>query len=432
VPSKRVIRAKDLVRDIRGGMTEAELIQKYRLSYEQLMKLRERLPESGTIEIKAIAADVRSRATDFELCHKYDLSFDELPLILEKLVDIGALRADELKERSAFYDEPAQRQLTRRIPRTRLAFELPVYDADNPSCTGLVRDISERGLRVAGYTPDITKTKRFMVRPEQFPDIRSFDLQVECRWKDKKEASTEYYLAGFEITAISDTSRLEFRKLLRQLRMNGGQIATMILDEPKAHHSKPNADFTSEKRVKRNEPAPAPETNSAGPLNEISRSMDQSNFQVEHISFSEEIGSAAEPVSLATPSSDPLTVVGSLSEQQSVDGHPVRAVERSDLSDFHIPGFEKGNPEILFSIIDITEKGIGVAGLRTAVGETRTLVISASELTGGLPIQFEATCRWVQDGSPDINFRSGFQLANISGEDLLALRELIKLLAILD
>lgn len=432
MPSKRVIRAKDLVRDIRGGMTDAELIEKYRLSRDQLLKLRTRLPESGRIEIRAFAADVRSRASDFELCHKYDLSLDDLPLILEKLVDIGVLRADELKERSAFYDEPEHRRRTRRLPRTRLVFELPVYDADNTFRTGLARDISERGIRVASYAPDITETKRFMVRPEQFPNIRSFDLHVECKWSNKKDAPTEYYLAGFEITAISDSSRLEFRKLLRQLRMKDGQIATETWEEPKAYESTRKADVPSEGRTNRKKPAPALPTNGDGPVSEIFLSIDDSDVKEEYADFTEEVGNAAEQVSLTTASGDPVTVVGSLLDQESVDGYPMRGMERRDLSDFHIPVFEKGKPETLFSLIDITEQGLGVTGLRTTVGETRTLVVSASELTGGFPIEFETTCRWVQDGSPDSNFRSGLQIIRISDEDLLTLRELIQLLAILE
>ena len=137
MPTKKVIKARDLIRDIGHGMTDSELMEKYQLSSQRLQQIRQRLPESGKLEIKAIVADIRARATDFELCHKYDLSLEELPGVFERLVELGVIRAAELKERSAFYDEPENRSVTRRFQRTLLGLELPVYDPDEPDRKGL-------------------------------------------------------------------------------------------------------------------------------------------------------------------------------------------------------------------------------------------------------------------------------------------------------
>ncbi len=222
MPTKKVIKARDLIRDIGDGMTDSELMEKYQLSSQRLQQIRKRLPESGRLEIKAIVADIRARATDFELCHKYDLSLEELPGVFEKLVELGVIRAAELKERSAFYDEPQNRSVTRRFPRTLLGLELPIYDPDDPARKGLVRDLSERGLRVASLRPDINLAKRFVIRPDWFPPIRPFDIGVECRWIKKKEPSRKYFLAGFEITFISSRSQAELRKLLLHARLTDG------------------------------------------------------------------------------------------------------------------------------------------------------------------------------------------------------------------
>ena len=224
MPTKKVIKARDLIRDIGAGMTESELMEKYQLSSQRLEQIRKRLPESGRLEIKAIVADIRARATDFELCHKYDLSYEELPGVFEKLVELGVIRAAELKERSAFYDEPQNRSVTRRFPRTLLGLELPVYDPDDPARKGLVRDLSERGLRVASLRPDINLAKRLVIHPDWFPPIRPFDIEVECRWMNKKELSKKYFLAGFEITVISTFSREQLRKILMHARLTDGLV----------------------------------------------------------------------------------------------------------------------------------------------------------------------------------------------------------------
>lgn len=222
MPTKKVIKARDLIRDIGHGMTDSELMEKYQLSSQKLQQIRKRLPESGRLEIKAIVADIRARATDFELCHKYDLSLEELPGVFEKLVELGVIRAAELKERTAFYDDPQHRSVTRRFPRTLLGLELPIYDPDDPARKGLVRDLSERGLRVASLRTDIDLAKRFVIRGDRFANIRPFDIGVECRWTNKTEPSRKYFLAGFEITSISSRSQAELRKLLLHARLTDG------------------------------------------------------------------------------------------------------------------------------------------------------------------------------------------------------------------
>jgi len=219
MPIKRVIKAKELIRDIGDGMTDPELMEKYRLSGEKLQEIRKRLQESGRLEIKEIVTDIRARATDFELCHKYDLSLEDLPGLFEKLVDSGFIRKEELAERTAFYDEPQNRLLTRRFPRKQVSLELPVYDPDDPDRKGLLRDLSEKGLRVASLRPDINLAKRFVIRPDWFPNIRPFEVGVECKWMKTKGPSKKYFVAGFEITSISNTSQEELRKLLRHAKL---------------------------------------------------------------------------------------------------------------------------------------------------------------------------------------------------------------------
>ncbi len=222
MPNKRIIKARDIIRDIGHGMTDSELMEKYRVSSQRLQEIRKRLPESGRLEIKAIVADIRARASDFELCHKYDLSFDELPGVFKKLVELGFIREAELEERSAFYDKPQNRSVTRRSPRKRIELEFPIYDPDDPGRKGLLRDLSERGLRVASLRPDINLAKRFVISPDWFPNIRPFEIEVECKWIKMKERRRKYFVAGFEITFISKRSQQELQKFLFHAKLTNG------------------------------------------------------------------------------------------------------------------------------------------------------------------------------------------------------------------
>ncbi len=219
MPTKRVIKAKDLIRDIGAGMTDSELMQKYQISNEKLQEILKRVRESGVLELRAIVADIRARATDFELCHKYDLTFEELPAVFEELVKSGALRKEELKERTAFYDEPQNRSVTRRFERKPVGLELSVHDPDEPERKGLIRDLSERGLRVASLRADINLAKRFVIHPDWFANIRHFEIGVECKWMKTKGPLRKYFVAGFEITSISSPSQEQLKRLLREAKL---------------------------------------------------------------------------------------------------------------------------------------------------------------------------------------------------------------------
>ena len=77
---------------------------------------REALPDMRKIKAKKIAADIRARMSDFELMSKYELSLEQVEEVLEKLVEAGTIREAEIKERSLFFDDPANRLKTRRFP----------------------------------------------------------------------------------------------------------------------------------------------------------------------------------------------------------------------------------------------------------------------------------------------------------------------------
>lgn len=215
--NKKIIKARDIVRDSLAGFTDADLMKKYQLSVRQLQEVREQLFEGGRIYVKAIAADIRARLTDFELMHKYSLSLEALEEVLQQLVDVGAIRPEELRERSALYDDPAQRVLTRRYPRIYVRARLPIYDATYLPREGVVRDLSNHGVRVASRRSDIGQVKTFLIRGGEFAGIDSFEFDVESRWLQAKGSPARYFLAGFQITATSDRGRMNFQKLLEAL-----------------------------------------------------------------------------------------------------------------------------------------------------------------------------------------------------------------------
>lgn len=108
----------------------------------------------------------------------------------------------------------------RRTPRSFLFFLVPVYDASDPAVEGRLNDISEHGLQVAGISSSPGDLKTLIVRADGFVNVSSFQVTAECRWTHTEDPGGEC-VAGFRITAVSDTDLEELKKLI-QLTAFGG------------------------------------------------------------------------------------------------------------------------------------------------------------------------------------------------------------------
>lgn len=99
---------------------------------------------------------------------------------------------------------------------------------------------------------------------------------------------------------------------------------------------------------------------------------------------------------------------------------------------FSVPVCEPERPEIIGSLKDVTDKGIGVAGIEAKVGETKSFVIFSNESTEATEIRFEAVCTWFERQSPKRTPFARFRVREISEESVQRLRELLQDLAVGD
>ncbi len=169
---KRRIRAVDVIRDIRSGMSAAELMAKYRFS---------------------------SRG---------------LHVLFRKLLEAKAMTKAELEGQPALYQVGDDVRGIRRSIRRKTIFTVHVYDAGNPSARGIVKDISERGLCVEGVESSIGEVKSFIVRTGFFGSGATAVFTAKCRWVSKPDAPGRKQVAGYEITSISTLDSAELRKLV--------------------------------------------------------------------------------------------------------------------------------------------------------------------------------------------------------------------------
>lgn len=169
--NKRTIKARDVVRDVREGMSDAELKAKYQITHE---KLRE---------------------------------------ILDKLVAARLLACpgtEELRPANPTVQDGFNRRGT---PRCHTVVQLPVYDLDDLLVEGYLREITEDGLQASGIEVTQGDHRSLLIRPDEFADIYPFLVDVECRWS--RQDDPEGPVAGFLITNITEESTQELRKLLQ-------------------------------------------------------------------------------------------------------------------------------------------------------------------------------------------------------------------------
>lgn len=94
--------------------------------------------------------------------------------------------------------------------------------------------------------------------------------------------------------------------------------------------------------------------------------------------------------------------------------------------DFDLPIVETGPPEIDGRVRDITEKGVGVIGIPSEVGEIKTFLVLHDEFVLIEPFLFRAKCRWAKQEA-DGRHSAGFEITSISDKDLQDLKQLIHL-----
>ena len=226
MPPRPNIRSADAVRDLRSGMTDAQLMEKYRLSAKGLESLLEKL-----VEIKAITreeidrrgagavspidgadmiADIRSGMSDFELMEKYGLSSDGLRFALQTLVDTKVITVKEL------YGDTVSVEPAPETTRKYLAVALDIFDSERPEIRGEVTDISETGVGIIGIEGKVGERRAFSIPAEAFIGVDWIVFESRCRWAEKDKTSGQWS-AGFEITGISEKCLGDLRRLIESL-----------------------------------------------------------------------------------------------------------------------------------------------------------------------------------------------------------------------
>jgi hypothetical protein len=168
------------------------------------------------ISATQVVRDIRSGFTQKELQEKYKIALHRVEKLFKRLVSANAVTESELAERYPSYKEAIAGINPSRNRRVLLPFELIVYDITTSSI-GLVRDISETGMRVAGINCSVGGERTFQLSVDTFMEADPVLIVAKCQWVKVRGKTTKYATAGFEITDISDDDRMVLKTFVELL-----------------------------------------------------------------------------------------------------------------------------------------------------------------------------------------------------------------------
>lgn len=171
------------------------------------------MSEKRSIEATEIVADIRSGMTHAELMKKYRLSAKGLRSALKKLGEDRPVDSVEVGEGSEPYDDTIIIESRRKLVRNAIATYMAVYERQDLTIHGSVRDITEGGVGIKGIRAAEGETKTFVVTPDEFVEVDPFEFKAICRWV--LETPDGDYATGFQITEIAEKDLQELRKMVK-------------------------------------------------------------------------------------------------------------------------------------------------------------------------------------------------------------------------
>ncbi|MDQ7784873.1 MAG: hypothetical protein RDU20_18465 [Desulfomonilaceae bacterium] len=175
--AKRVVNAKDIVEDIRAGMSDKDLMTKYRLSSRGLQSAFSKLVNNRILSVEEVYGQPRSTDDDTVI-------IDDISLIQKHYLTVTA----------------------------------SIYEADKPEIVGRLHEITERGLTVIGIQARIGEEKSFVIPCKEFLPVDRIAFRAECLWANVKPG-TGQWVGGYQITSISKGSLIFLRDLIKLLTL---------------------------------------------------------------------------------------------------------------------------------------------------------------------------------------------------------------------
>ncbi len=168
------------------------------------------------LPVERIMDEIREGMGDIPIMEKYGLSPEEYVEVVEKLKGL------RMRLPSSDFVRPPGPEVRRKpvqrraVPRGYMLFNSSVYDAHRPGVKGTLLDISERGVQITGIKTKVGDVRTLVIGRERYTPDSELSFGAVCRWFRETDETGEC-VAGFEIARMSADARRRLRKLLQEL-----------------------------------------------------------------------------------------------------------------------------------------------------------------------------------------------------------------------
>jgi signal transduction histidine kinase/ActR/RegA family two-component response regulator len=153
------------------------------------------------IKAAEIIRDIRDGMSDSGLMEKYKLSAKGLQNLFRQIVDARIMQPSEIFGRTPSYDNWVLLENLRTLPRQPLYLPIPVHVMDRPEIQGTVEEMTERGMRVRDIGAGIDESRTFVLNVDHCFSTHPIVLDTKCRWSGGNSANGTL-VAGFEIMDV--------------------------------------------------------------------------------------------------------------------------------------------------------------------------------------------------------------------------------------
>jgi hypothetical protein len=164
------------------------------------------------VRARDVLGDIVQGLSDAELMEKYRLAPGELRSLARKLLAARDPSEVEVRGNPAECEDLSCVWLKRRTDRFHCPFWIPVYD-DTSREVGSLGDISEHGMSIEGFDAKVGEMWHFTILAQDIPQVEPFGVEAVCRWVTEDE-SYGHSVSGFEILDVRKEGLQELRKLV--------------------------------------------------------------------------------------------------------------------------------------------------------------------------------------------------------------------------
>jgi len=168
------------------------------------------------VDAKKIVRDIRTGKGDAELMRLYGLSAKGLESAFTKLISSRIMTIEEIYGRPSRSEQDTVIILDdlRKQERCCLPASATVYDPDRHDTRGELTDMTETGIGIRGIRVSVGETKSLVLDCRNFFEGVAIRFDAECAWTEPAEKD-EDWLSGFRITHLSQSDLDHLRNLIK-------------------------------------------------------------------------------------------------------------------------------------------------------------------------------------------------------------------------